>query len=111
MKRQSALLSILFCVSLLVCLAVFILRPVWRGMDTLKWILPPAAALIGAYIVVRKGVNPYLAWLPPALALTVAGFIASMGIAPKGGLMLLCAFTGLVGSAAGDVYNKRKVRK
>ena len=43
--------------------------------------------------------------------MTLAGFIASMGIAPEGGLMLLCAFIGVTGAAAGDVYNKPKVGK
>ncbi len=111
MKRKVIILVLQFCACLLICLSVFVLRPIWRGMDVIRWILPPLAALLSAFFAVKLKVNPYLAWLPPPLALTLAGFIASMGIAPEGGLMLLCAFIGVTGAAAGDVYNKRKVGK
>ena len=111
MKRHILILSAQFFVCLLICLAVFVLRPLLRGMSVVKWTLLPLAAMISAFMSVKAGVNPYLAWLPPPLALTAAGFIVSMGIAPEGGLMLLCAFMGVVGAAAGDVLAKRKVRK
>lgn len=111
MKHKVKILSLQFCVCLLICLAVFVLRPIWRGMDVIRWMLPPLTALLSAFFAVKRRINPYLAWLPPPLSLTIAGFVASMGIAPEGGLMLLCAFMGVTGAAAGDVYNKRKVRK
>ncbi len=111
MKRKLLILALQFCLCLLICLAVFVLRPLWRGMGVIKWILPPMAALLSAFLAVKLGVNPYLAWLPHPLALTLAGFIASMGIAPEGGLMLLCALMGVTGAAAGDVYTKRKAGK
>ncbi|MCR4622740.1 MAG: hypothetical protein K5663_11740 [Clostridiales bacterium] len=111
MKRRICILTAQFCVCLIVCLAVFILRPLWRGMNAVKWIVPPLFSLFCAYFAVRKGVNPYLAWLPPPLALTAAGFAASMGFAPEGGLMLLCALMGIIGAAAGDESNVRKAKK
>jgi len=70
------------------------------------WAAVPLAGLFTACQAVRRGLNNYLAWLPPAPILYGVN-LAVWGYAPPAGPALLTAFLALVGSAAGQVLLQR----
>ena len=76
----------------------------------------PVAGLVTACRAVQRGLNNYLAWIPPALCLFLANRLV-WGYAPPAGPALLTALTSLAGAAAGQVLmqrgedNKRHARK
>ena len=70
------------------------------------WVAAPLAGLFTACQAVRRGLNNYLAWIPPAPCLYGANLLV-WGYAPPAGPALLTAFTSLVGAAAGQVLLQR----
>ena len=70
------------------------------------WVAAPLAGLYTACQAVRRGLNNYLAWIPPAPCLYGANLLV-WGYAPPAGPALLTAFTSLVGAAAGQVLLQR----
>ena len=78
--------------------------------DGLLWAGVPLAALVLSARAVRRGLNNYLAWLPPPVCLGAAHALI-WGYPPAPGAILLTAFTALVGAAAGEVLVQREKRK
>ena len=107
-KRKSGALSLCAQAAAVFVLALSgkLLSPVRWLSALLLWIAVPAAGAITACQAVKKGVNPYLAWIFPPVSATFAGLIASMGYTPSAGAMLLCALVSLIGAAAGDVLTR-----
>lgn len=71
------------------------------------WVLAPLAGLITACQAVRRGLNNYLAWIPPAPCLYGVNWLI-WRYAPPPGPALLTAFLALAGSAAGQVILQRE---
>lgn len=72
----------------------------------LMWgVLPPLGAL-SAYLVTRKGVNNYLGWMPPPLAMVSGHYLAFFFLPSSAGPVFLCAFCAVVGAAVGDTRNR-----
>lgn len=70
------------------------------------WAAVPLAGLFTACRAVQRGLNNYLAWIPPALCLYGANYLV-WGYAPPVGPALLTAFSSLAGAAAGQVLLQR----
>ena len=70
------------------------------------WVAAPVAGLVTACRAVQRGLNNYLAWIPPAPCLYLANRLV-WGYAPPAGPALLTALTSLVGAAAGQVLLRR----
>ena len=70
------------------------------------WVATPMAGLVTSCQAVRRGLNNYLAWIPPAPCLYGANLLV-WGYAPPPGPALLTAFLSLVGAAAGQVMLQR----
>ena len=70
------------------------------------WVAAPVAGLATACRAVQRGLNNYLAWIPPAACLYLANWLV-WGYAPPAGPALLTALTSLVGAAAGQVLTQR----
>lgn len=83
------------------------LHPVASGL--MQWLFMPCAGALTAFFAVRRGLLNYAAWIAPPACLYAANFIL-WGFAPGAGCALLCAFTSLVGAAAGEVYRARHRR-
>lgn len=99
-----------FFICFLLSLGMFLLRPVSWLFGILIYAVYPLVSLISAMVIVRKGINPYGAWLLPAVSETLSGLIASMGYAPDILPILISAFLSLIGAATGDVMNKQDKR-
>jgi len=69
------------------------------------WAATPVAGMITACRAVQRGLNNYLAWIPPALCLFLANWLV-WGYAPPAEPALLTALTSLVGAAAGQVLTQ-----
>ena len=104
-KLKALILELILCV--LAGTAVFLLKPVKTLHALLVWAVFPVFAIFISFKTVKKGVNPYLAWLPPPIGLTLGALAGTLCYLPNGGSMLLCAFASLFGAAAGDVYLNR----
>ena len=74
------------------------------------WVIAPVAGLFTACQAVRRGLNNYLAWIPPAPILYGANLLI-WGYAPPTGPALLTALTSLVGAAAGQVLLQRQKKE
>ena len=107
--KRALLLQGLSCFAL--GLAAYLLRPLAFVHTVLLWVTVPLCGFGTSFHAVRKGVNPYLAWLLPPLMLTLSSVIVTLGYLPGGGIMLLTAFLSLIGSAAGETYLNRKRKK
>lgn len=71
------------------------------------WVGVPLAGLFTSCRAVRRGLNNYAAWVPPAACLYAAHLLV-WGFAPPAGAGLLTAFASLVGAAAGEVLVQRE---
>lgn len=111
MKKRMLSLLMQFAICFLASFLMYLLKPVPVLFDILLYACFPLFSLIGACIVVGRGVNPYAAWLLPPVAETLSGFLASMGYAPGFLSILITAFASLIGAAAGDVINKQGKRR
>lgn len=110
-KKGKALILALQAVALFVLAALSaILRPVAGLYWLLKWLILPLAGAFTAYLATRKGVNPYVAWIFPPLMATLAGTLISLGYAPEGGGIVVCALISILGAATGDVINRSSHR-
>ena len=108
MKRTVLLLSLQLILLLLICMTAFMLRPIPWLYKVMIYGAVPLAGGLSAYLLVKRGVNPYLSVLLPPLCYAAAGFFISMGYTPDGAAMILCAFTCIVGAAAADTMMKTK---
>ncbi len=108
--RYTLMLSLQFAAMFLLALITVFTRPLPILYGILCWFALPALGAFSTYICVTRGVNAYIAWIMPPLGATAAGFLASMGIAPDAGRVLLLAFASLVGAAAGDVRVKARAK-
>ena len=91
--------------------AVGMLTALAQGVGALPralmlWVATPVAGMVTACRAVQRGLNNYLAWIPPALCLFLANWLV-WGYAPPAGPALLTALTSLVGAAAGQVLMQR----
>jgi len=91
--------------------AVGMLTALAQGVGALPralmlWVATPVAGMVTACGAVQRGLNNYLAWIPPALCLFLANWLV-WGYAPPAGPALLTALTSLVGAAAGQVLMQR----
>ena len=75
--------------------------PAWL-YGALLWVGAPLAGLATAYRAVRCGLLNYAAWIAPPACLYASHWLL-WRYAPSAGAALLCAFTSLVGAAAGQV--------
>ena len=82
----------------------------FRSAGLMLWVASPLAGLVTACQAVRRGLNNYLAWIPPAPCLYLAN-LAVWGYAPPAGPALLTALASLVGAAAGQVLLQRGENK
>ena len=106
MKKHIFRLLLQFIFVLSVSLISYLLRPLRVIFTILIYIFIPLFSACTACRIVKKGINPYLAWILPPISETIAGFIISMGIGPDPLPIMITAFISLVGSALGDVINK-----
>ena len=112
MKKGALALIVQLAASAALSYAALLLMPVGWLYGLLIWGALPLSAFISALLLARLGLNPYICWLIPPLALTVISLV-TMGYVAGGAAVLLTAFLGVVGAAAGDTLNKyhRKGRK
>lgn len=72
----------------------------------LAWVVMPILGLLSACQATRRGLLNYAAWLAPPICMAVTHWVI-WTYPPSAGPVLLCAFTSLVGAAAGEVLNQR----
>lgn len=106
MKKHIYLLLLQFLISFFLSLAAYLLRPTGVLFFFLIYFLIPIFSAYTACKLVLKKINPYLAWLLPALAETAAGFLISLGFSPDPLPIMITSFVGLAGAATGDVLYK-----
>lgn len=107
MKKYVLFLFLQFISVFFISFLSFLLRPVSVLYDILVYIFVPLFSSFTSLKIVRKGINPYLTWILPPAAETLAGFLVSLGFGPNPLPVMITAFISLVGSAAGDVLNKQ----
>lgn len=71
----------------------------WGGMSLI--------GLTSAYRATRRGLLNYAAWIAPPVCMAGSHWLL-WGYPPHIGPIFLCAFTSLVGAAAGEVMNQRE---
>lgn len=108
MNKKIKMLLLQAAAGFAAAVAAFILKPLPVLYGICAWGVLPLIGLCSAYRVTRSGVDPYLSWILPPLTLTLGALTADLFLyLPPGGMMLLTAFTSLIGAAAGDVRNKQ----
>ncbi|MGI6173178.1 MAG: hypothetical protein ACOYI8_04685 [Christensenellales bacterium] len=92
---------------LLTMLTVFVGNDAPYFYRIVYWGLLPILGALLSYKSVMAGVNNYAAWvmIPPMFTL---GHYLAVFLLPKASYMLLCAFAGIVGSAAGYEADRRR---
>lgn len=110
MKRHVRSLLIQFFSIFVLSFLFYLLRPVSVLYNILMFIILPIASAYTSFELVKRMINPYLAWILPAIAETLAGFLSSLGIGPNPLPIMITAFVSLIGSATGDVSVKFKKR-
>lgn len=78
-----------------------------RLYNVMLWAIMPLAGAFAAYRAVLRGLLNYAAWIAPPVCMFVAHTLI-WGYVPPAGAMLLCAFIGLIGAAAGEVRKSQK---
>ncbi len=106
MRKYVLLMLLQFVSVFFVSFLSFLLRPVSLLYSVLVYVFVPLFSSFFSLKIVRRGVNPYLAWILPPIAETLAGFLITLGIGPYPLPIMITAFVSLVGSAAGDVITK-----
>ena len=106
MKRHILRLFLQFIVCLPAAAGAYLLKPIGWLHSLCVWGVLPLIGACSAFILVKKGINPYLVWLLPPIAHTLGAYILSMGYLPGAGAVLLNAFISLAGAAFGDTYIK-----
>ncbi len=92
----------------LVALAAVLLKPVRLIYLCLTWVLIPLTGGTSAFLLVKRHINPYAAWILPCPTLALAYLLITRGLyLPNGWSMLLDVFISVMGAAAGDEYMKR----
>ena len=118
MKKKSLptylcpLLVQFFGVSLLACaipLGAILIPNFGLLLEIGHWGILPLFGFFSSLWLTLRGVNCYLAWLPPPICM---GFVPwlMIGYPPAIGSAVLCAFLSIVGAASGDVILKQKKR-
>ena len=105
MKRALTSLLLQFLAALALTLAALLLRPIDWLHGVCVWLLLPAIALASAFLLVKKGLNPYISWIMPPLAMAALP-LAVLGYLTDGGALMLTVFVGILGAAAGDTHNR-----
>lgn len=112
MKTYVKALLLQGVVCLLLSFGAFLIRPLPVLYRICVWGVLPLSGSVSAFLVTRKGVNPYLSWILPPLMLTLGAWTANLWLyLPNGGIMLLDALLSLIGAAAGDVMQKGKAKR
>lgn len=106
MKKYIILMVFQFASVFIASFLSFLLRPVSVLFPILIYAFVPLFSSYLSLRLVLKGINPYLSWLLPPIAETLAGFTVTFGIGPDPLPVFITAFVSLIGSAAGDVLNK-----
>lgn len=106
MKRHVRSLLIQFFSIFVLSFLFYLLRPVSVLYNILMFIILPIASAYTSFELVKRMINPYLAWILPAIAETLAGFLSSLGIGPNPLPIMITAFVSLIGAATGDVAVK-----
>ncbi len=106
MKKHILPLLFQFISVFFASLISFLLRPVSILFSIMIYAVIPLFSSYFSLRTVLKGINPYLAWILPPVAQTLAGFLITLGIGPDPLPIMITAFVALVGAAAGDVLNK-----
>ncbi|MBQ6716346.1 MAG: hypothetical protein IJN21_07490 [Clostridia bacterium] len=108
MKKYLLLLLAQFSSVFLLSFIAYLIRPVPVVHEIVIYALVPLFSSVSAGWIVLKGVNPYLAWIFPPIAMTLASFLSTLGIGSSPLPMMITAFVSLIGAAAGDVTIKTR---
>ena len=111
MKKYLLSLAAQFLFSLILAFGIYLLKPLNGLHAALKWVLYPFFCGVSAFMLVKKGLNPYVSWLLPPLALVPVATFMTGGYLPEGGLLLLTSFIGIVGAATSENYMKFRKRR
>ena len=106
MKKYAFMLLIQFFAVFFLSLIAYLLRPLNVVHGLLVYGLVPIVSFLRAFRLGLGRINPYLAWIGPPIAMTLAGFLSTMGIGPSPLPVMIAAMLALVGAAAGDVTVK-----
>ena len=91
--------------------AYLLFNTVWFSRwvyNVCAWGIWPLLGALSAYMVTVRGVNNFLAWIAPPLAGLAAHYLAFFYMPESAGPFFICAFTAIVGAAAGDVVKKMR---
>lgn len=111
MKQKLICLVVQFVSGFILSFLFFLIRPFSGWFRFCLFALYPVFSFLSAYKIVRKGVNPYTAWILPAAAYALCGLAVTFGIAPDPAPFFISFLTALVGSAAGDEMNKMNIKR
>jgi len=95
-------------ICLIISLAVYLLKPAQLLFSAGIWLIIPLSGAVSSYLITRRGINPYCAWIAPPVVQTIGAVIASAGYLPGFGFILLTIFLSVTGAAFADTYNKLK---
>ena len=109
MKKYISMLAIQFLFVLMISFFSYFSKPLTAVFGILIYVIVPILSSVSSYMLVTKGIDPYLAWLLPPVAMTISSFLSTMGIGQSPLPIMITALVSLIGSAAGDV--KVKMRK
>lgn len=90
-------------------LSIMIAFSYWLGGTLhaiLVWSVLPAAGMVSAYLTTKHGLLNYAAWIAPPAA-GAFGHLLVWNYMPSAGPIMLCAFTSLIGAAAGEVIKQQ----
>ncbi len=112
MKRYLLLLLAQFLSVFLFSFIAYLIRPLSAIHLLLIYGLIPLFSLVASGWIVLGGINPYLSWIMPPVALALSGFLSTLGIGQSPLPMMITAFVSLIGAASGDtIYKLRKKGK
>jgi len=100
-------LSILIGGALLYCSILLAAQLGYWVYAVYLWGFLPVWGLYSAYRATLGGLLNYAAWLPPPALMWLMHYLLC-GYSPAAGAILLCAFTALVGAAAGEVRKQQR---
>ena len=111
MKKRLFLLIMQLISVFIVSLFSYFIRPAGFIFRIFIYALLPIFSFFTAMKITIKGINPYLSWILPPVAQTLAGFLITLGIGPDPLPVFITAFLSLVGAATGDVIIKTNSKR
>lgn len=112
MRKYLAALCAQFGICFVAALGAYLLKPIPALHAVLIWGITPIMSGISAFVLAKCSLNPYVCWIMPPLSQTLASLVVTGGYLPNGASILLMAFFGIFGAAAGENYQKiRKTKR